>query len=141
LTFDHVDWQDNANMDENVFNPASGRPSYQDLEALMAAHPEKTLAWWTSNLARGIWTPDSQNFDDQMRACIAANGGVLFDTDDIESHAPDGASCVDNAGRGIPAICQDYTNEKQAGHLNALGSQRAAKGLWVLMARLAGWSG
>jgi hypothetical protein len=141
LTFDYVDLQDNANMDEDFFNPASGRPGYQDIEALMAAHPDKTFVWWTSNLARGIGTPDSQNFNDRLRAYVAANGGVLFDMADIESHAPDGSPCVDNAGRNIPAICQDYTNEKQAGHLNALGSQRAAKTMWVLMARLAGWTG
>jgi hypothetical protein len=37
-------------------------------------------------------------------------------------------------------MCDEYTEEVVAGHLNALGKQRMAKAVWVLMARLAGWT-
>ena len=81
-----------------------------------------------------------QQFNRQMRAYAVAHNKVFMDLADIESHRPDGTACTDNEGNGIEAICQDYTNERNAGHLNALGSQRAAKAIWVLMARLAGWT-
>jgi hypothetical protein len=141
LTFDYVDLQDGFNMDDDFFSTETNKPSYRDLEALAELHPDKIFVWWTSNLARVIGTPDSQHFNDQIRAHVAANGGVLFDMADIESRAPDGSLCTDSTGRGIPAICQDYTTDKRAGHLNALGKQRVARALWVLMARLAGWMG
>ena len=130
-------------MDELYFHdiPNDPFPSIEDLEALEAAHPDLTIFYWTSNLARIVGTPDSQSFNEQMRAYAAENGKVLFDMADIESHAPDGTPCVDSAGQDIPAICAEYTNEVKAGHLNSVGSQRVAKALWVLMARLAGWPG
>ena len=142
-TIDYVELQDGSNMDDIYFNnnPNDRFPSVEDIAALEAAHPDLTIVYWTSNLARSIGSPDSQSFNEQMRAYAAENGKVLFDMADIESHAPDGTPCVDNAGRNIPAICQDYTREVNAGHLNSLGSQRVSKALWVLMARLAGWTG
>ena len=41
----------------------------------------------------------------------------------------------------LTAICQDYTDEKFAGHLNAQGRARMAKAVWVMMALLSGWDG
>jgi hypothetical protein len=142
-TVDYIDVMDGSTIDD-VFFGDQKRPFQvlmKDLEALEARHPDRKFFYWTSNLARAIGTPDSQSFNEQMRAHARANGEILFDMADIESHAPDGSSCTDNAGHGIPAICQDYTAEKNAGHLNALGAQRVSKAFWVLMARMAGWSG
>ena len=84
---------------------------------------------------------ETQNFNERMRIYAAVNDKVLFDLADIESHAPNGSPCFDNAGQGIEAICADYTNEVNAGHLNAVGRLRLVKTFWVLMARMAGWEG
>jgi hypothetical protein len=95
-----------------------------------------------------------------MRQYVATHGGVLFDVADIESHDPYGAPCYDNRdgvpyyrlgslrenypndGVNQPAICQHYTSEHDGGHLGApsAGGIRLAKGLMVLMARIAGWT-
>lgn len=143
FTFDYVDVIEGGNMDEIFFQ--AGRsgdlPIAQDLADLEAAHPDQRFVWWTSNLARSVGTADAESFNQQMRAYAMAQGKILFDMADIESHAPDGAPCFDNRGQGYPAICPDYTDEQEAGHLNARGRLRVAQALWVLMARLAGWEG
>lgn len=131
-----------------------------DLEAFEARHPDKTVIYWTSSLARGIGSADAERFNDQMRAYAAARGKVVFDVADILSHDPAGRPCFDNrdgisyAGPGqaedhpddgldLPAICQHYTTEANGGHLGSIsvGKIRVAKAFWVLMARLAGWDG
>lgn len=143
FTFDYVDVIEGGNMDDLFFQAErSGElPIVQDLADLEAAHPDQRFVWWTSNLARAVGTADAESFNQQMRAYAIANGKVLFDMAAIESHTPDGAPCFDNRGQGYPAICPDYTDEQEAGHLNARGRLRVAQALWVLMARLAGWEG
>lgn len=122
--------------------------------AFAASNPDKKLIWWTTSLARGIGTPESQSFNDQMRAYASEHDVILFDVADILSHAPDGTPCYDNRdgipykdedhpddGLDIPAICPQYTTETEGGHLGSIsaGGVRVAKAFWVLMARLAGW--
>jgi lysophospholipase L1-like esterase len=80
-------------------------------------------------------------FNVRQREYALLHNKVLFDLADITSHRPDGTSCFDNRNRGVEAICQDYTNEVDGGHLNARGMQRVAKAFWVLMARVSGWQG
>jgi len=128
---------------------------YQDFEN---AHSDKDVIYWTSSLARGIGNSVSTDFNDQMRQFAIANGKVLFDVADIESHDPSGNPCYDNRdgipftsgnrsenypndGHNYPAICPDYTSEVDGGHLGNMstGKIRIAKAFWVLMARLAGW--
>jgi hypothetical protein len=111
-----------------------------NVQAVQKARPEVVVVWWTMALPRKS-APEMAEFNRRMRAYADAHDIVLFDLADIESHRPDGAPCVDNQGQSLEALCQEYTNEKDAGHLNALGGQRVAKALWVLMARLAGWGG
>jgi hypothetical protein len=129
-----------AKIDDLFFNNQSGDkfPSVEDLEALEATHPEMIVMYWTMGLAR-LGFPDAQNFNRQMRRYAAERGKVFMDLADIESHDPAGNPCVDNEGKNIEAICADYTDEEVNGHLNALGSLRMAKAMWVLMARIAGW--
>lgn len=110
------------------------------LEALEKAHPDKVVVWWSMALPRRS-SNDMQAFNRQIRAYAVANRKVFLDIADIESHAPDGTPCTDNQGAGLEALCAEYTRERQGGHLNAPGSQRMAKAIWVLMARIAGWSG
>jgi lysophospholipase L1-like esterase len=88
-------------------------------------------------LHQKVGTAESENFNQQLRAYAQANGKILFDIADIGSHRPDGTPCFDIFDNGFEALCGDYTQD--GGHLNGLGSQRMAKAVWVLMARLAGW--
>lgn len=125
-----------------------------DLAAYEAAHPGVTVIYWTTSLARGIGSAESEAFNAQMRAYAAANNKILFDVADIESHDVAGLPCYDNRdgiayqsenypndGLDYAAICQQYTSEVDGGHLGSVsaGKIRIAKAFWVLMARIAGW--
>jgi hypothetical protein len=131
-----------------------------DMQALEAQYPDKIIIYWTTSLARAVGTPESQKFNEQMRAYALAHGKVLLDVADIISHDADGNVCYDNRdgveycgengcenypddGLDIPAICQDYTTELDGGHLGSVsaGKIMVAKAFWVLMARIAGWDG
>lgn len=117
--------------------PASAKSNnLAALEALEKRHPDKTFVWWTMALPRQSSTT-MQQFNERLRAYARERNKILFDLADIESHRPDGSACVDNQGAGLEAICQEYTDERNSGHLNARGSQRGAKAIWVLMAKLA----
>ncbi len=142
FTFGYVDGYPGSAIDDKFFDndPGDSLPSIENLEALEAANPEMAFVYWTMGLARRSEI-ETQNFNERMRIYAAANDKILFDLADIESHTPDGSPCFDNAGQGIEAICADYTNEVNAGHLNAVGRLRLVKTFWVLMARMAGWEG
>jgi Secretion system C-terminal sorting domain len=120
-----------------------------------ALHPDKKIIWWTTSLARGIGTEESESFNTQMRDYASTNDIILFDVADILSHDPSGQPCFDNRdgvtykdenhpddGLNIPAICPQYTTETDGGHLGAIsaGGIRVSKAFWVLMARIAGWN-
>jgi hypothetical protein len=122
-----------------VHDPNDPYPSIFDYEALAARHRDKTFVLWTMGLAR-LSYPDSQNFNQQMRAYAVANNKILMDIAAIESHRPNGQRCYSILNNGVEAICDEYTDEDGGGHLNGLGAQRMAKAVWVLMARLAGWN-
>jgi hypothetical protein len=138
----------------------SDRYDAYDQAAAEAAHPGTIFIYWTSSLARGVGTAESQSFNNQMRQYAIANGLPLFDVADILSHDPSGNPCYDNRdgvpyepgggeenypddGISIPAICQHYTTETDGGHLGSVsaGRIRVTKAFWVLMALLAGWDG
>jgi hypothetical protein len=135
----YVDGLDNSGITEAFFAEEwPGLRTIGDIEALQEAHPDKQLVWWTMGLARIVGTANSAAFNEQLRAYVMQNGGVLMDIADIESHSPDGTLCTHE---GYPALCPDYTEESRGGHLNARGSQRLARALWLAMALLAGWDG
>jgi len=138
--FGYVDGISGANIDNKFFNndPDDNFPSIEDLEALEAAHPDKTLILWTMGLARIIGTADAASFNQQMRNYAIENDKILMDIGDILSHDPSGAQCTYS---GFEALCAEYTDETEGGHLNARGMQRMAKAYWVMMAKLAGWEG
>ncbi|WP_448335437.1 hypothetical protein [Bellilinea sp.] len=141
--FGYVDAQIGSDIDNAFFsrNPRDPYPGIEDIEALMQRHPDKIIPLWTMGLAVAIGTPDSTSFNEQMREYARQNNVILMDIADILSHRPDGSPCFDNQGRGLPALCTDYTEEVNGGHLNARGSLRMAKAYWLLMAYLAGWQG
>lgn len=150
--------------DGTIADPAEGffanTPGYDvhELEAFEAQHSGKVIIYWTSSLSRGIGSPVSESFNQQMRNYAVANEKVLFDVAAILSHDPDGNPCYDNRdgvpydngnnsenypddGQNLLAICQHYTTETDGGHLGSVsaGKIRVAKAFWVLMAQLAGW--
>lgn len=141
--FGYVDAEIGSDIDEAYFsrNPRDPYPGIEDIEALAQRHPDKIIVHWTMGLAVAIGTPDSTSFNNQMREYARQNNIMLMDIADILSHRPDGSPCFDNQGRGLPALCTEYTEELNGGHLNARGAQRMAKAYWVLMAYLAGWQG
>ena len=103
-----------------------------------SAHPDTILVWWTAPLttqsdARGL--ASFAEFNDYVRSYVAANGGILFDIADIESHDPGGSPVT--AG-GYEAMHNGYSTD--GAHLNQTGGQRVASAMWWLLARLAGWS-
>jgi hypothetical protein len=134
----HVDA--GSTIDEAYFDPGYAGDNIYDLLALEAQYPDHPFIYWTTSLARTIGTPDAQSFNDQMRLWTLANGKILLDMADIESHAPDGTSCRN--AQGYEVICPQYTTETSGGHLGAVsaGKIRIAKAIWVLLARLAGWN-
>ena len=134
--FGYVDGGEFSIIHEEFFDPDSGFANYTDLEAMQAANPDKTMLWWTMGLARVIGSEPSEVLNDGIRAYVAANDLVLMDIADIVSHDPNGQPCFHN---GHPAMCADYTQELEGGHLNSRGRLYMAKAHWVLMARLAGW--
>ena len=127
----------------NGFFGDQGNDNKASTYAMFAAdHPDKKLIWWTTSLARGIGTPESEAFNSQMREYAAAHEIILFDVADILSHDPDGNPCYDNRdgvaykdenhpddGVEIPAICPQYTTETEGGHLGSIsaGGVRVAK--------------
>lgn len=141
--FGYVDAVPGSNINDNFFenDPNDEFPSIYDLEALETQHPDKTFVYWTMAMSRAIGSAESDRFNELMREYAATHGKILMDVADIQSHRPDGSRCTDNNGKGHKALCEEYTREIHGGHLNALGQQRMAKAIWVLMATLAGWDG
>ena len=164
LKLSYLEVAEGSNIaDPNVgfFANTANRYDIYDLEAAMAQHPNKIFFMFTTSLSRSIGTQELMDFNNQMRQYARQHNIVLFDVADIESHDPQGFPCYDNRdsvlycdqsgdcennpddGKSIPAICQDYTTEAEAGHLGSVSSGRIrlVKAFWVLMARLAGWDG
>jgi hypothetical protein len=146
--------------------PGQVADTFQALLDLRAEHPGTILFAMTTSLPRGVEkgeTDEQQTMlaNDEIRAWAQNNGIPLLDAADILSHTPAGAPCYDNRdgvayslnerqqedfpddGNDIPALCPQYTSEALGGHLGnvSAGKIRLAKAMWVLMARLAGWSG
>lgn len=129
-------------------------------ENLTNANPRRVFVYWTTSLARGIGTDAATNFNQAMRNWCIANNKILFDFADILSHDMNGSPCYDNRdgvpfttpsgsasenhandGRSVAAICQEKTTETDGGHLGtAQGLVSVAKGLWITVARIAGWN-
>jgi hypothetical protein len=150
---------DMASPTTGYFVNQPARYDIADFEALERRHPGRTFLHHTANLARGIGTQASTEFNNQMRAYVRANNKILLDVADIEAHDPSGNPCYDNRdgipytagnasenypddGLRLPAICQHYTRESEGGHLGNpdSGKIRLAKAFWIVMARIAGWT-
>jgi hypothetical protein len=114
----------------------------QHMEDLERANPGKQFIWATS----ALWIEnhpncgDISNFNEVLRAYARANGKLLFDIADIESHDPNGNACKQN---GCESMCPEYSfyPPNNDSHPNVVASIRLAKAFWWLMARASGWSG
>jgi hypothetical protein len=137
FNFNYSDGVEGSAIVDQFFSTSNTRPvTAAALETLEKRHPGTIFVWWSMALPRRS-SPTMQQFNVRMRAYALERKKVFFDLADIGSHRPDGSPCTDNQGQGLEALCQEYTDERNSGHLNARGSQRAAKAIWVLMARLA----
>lgn len=138
FNFNYSDGVAGSDILDHFFSTTAGGKvgNVATLEALEKRHQDKTFVWWTMALPRQSGNT-MQEFNQRLRAYAVKGNKVLFDLADIQSHRADGSACVDNQGTKLEAICQDYTDERNSGHLNARGGQRLAKAVWVLMARLA----
>jgi hypothetical protein len=138
--FGYVDGVPGSVIDDVFFNPTHPFPSIEDLEELEQRHPNKLFIYWTMGLAR-ISNEDTESFNQQMREYAVQNNKILLDIADIQSHLPDGTKCYDREGRPFEALCDEYTEEINGGHLNGYGMLQMSKAIWVLMAKIAGWDG
>ncbi|MBI5832842.1 MAG: SGNH/GDSL hydrolase family protein [Armatimonadetes bacterium] len=108
------------------------------LERMKQAYPQVTFVYWTMPLRREAMLQERRlRFNELMAQYVRTHSVVLFDIADIECHKPDGSLAVNETG--TPALWDGYTTD--GGHLNDVGSQRAARAWWWLMARLGGWPG
>jgi hypothetical protein len=136
--FGFVDQDPNHDITEHFFVDSPTYTNVTDLEALETRHPEITYMWWTMGLNKKA-QPIAEVFNEELRQYAAANNKILIDFADIVSHHPDGTPCYDLQGGTTPALCDEYSDETLGGHLNALGRQRMAKAIWVMMAQISGW--
>jgi hypothetical protein len=108
------------------------------MEALEQDYLGVRFAWWTFPLSSvtaggGLGNDEKAVFNTAVRDYCAANGCVLFDIADIQSHDPSGSPVIDD--NGYEAMWDGYTDD--GGHLNVTGRQRVANAVWWLLARAA----
>lgn len=109
--------------------------TYRDsMDGLVADYPEKTFVYWTIPLqTTGADNALRDVFNEQVRKHCADNDLPLFDLADIESHKTDGTAVTESGN-----VALDPDQSSDGGHLNDLGSARAAAAQWALMAQIAG---
>jgi hypothetical protein len=128
-----------------------------EMLALRARHPHIVVALATSSLPRD--NAGLSGFNTAVRRAAADHGFPLLDVAHIEQHDQSGrawfdnrdgvpytnGNCVENHpddGINEPAITPHYTSECFGGHPGNpdVGKIRLAKGVWLLVARIAGWT-
>jgi hypothetical protein len=109
--------------------------TYRDsMISLASSYPSKTFVWWTMPITTdGSDNALRQAFNQRVRDYCSTNNKPLFDIADIESHTATGTAVTSAGNEAL-----DPAQSSDGGHLNDLGSARAAKAQWVLMAKIAG---
>ena len=101
------------------------------MEVLESNYPNVHFIWWTMPLqSAGSANNGIHSFNVLVRSYCALNNKPLFDLADIEAWDTNGSYLTNTSGR--PYLAPIYTDD--GGHLNAIGSKRAAIGLWNLFA-------
>jgi hypothetical protein len=115
------------------------------MQQLILDFPNVKFVWTTMPLAFIGNQPDPNDyglpayeFNDLVRAHVAANGGYLLDIADIESHDAGGSQVLGPQGR--PNLAAAWALAADDPHLGAAGQARMAQAWWHLMARVAGWT-
>jgi hypothetical protein len=129
----------------NPFDPAEVDQAWEylrsNMETLETTYPGKTFIWWTIPLTQpGQFCTETLNA--RIRSYAAANGKILFDIADIESHDIAGAHYTNADGWEVAYA--PHCGEAPPGpacHPNWTGSIMLAKAFWWMMARIAGWEG
>lgn len=135
---DYVDGQDGMGYPV-ISDPENFQTRFvEPIEVLEAQYPDKIFIWSTMSLARTGFE-NEEKFNTMLRQYALETGKVFFDLADIESHDPSGSKATNEMGYEV--IYEGYTNEVHSGHLNEAGSERVAKTIWWLMARISGWDG
>ena len=113
--------------------------AYRDMMlALEQDYPDVLFVWWTfplSTAADNRGNDEKAIFNGLVRDYCDANGCILFDIADMQSHDPDDNPVV--SATGHEAMWNGYSTD--GAHLNEVGQQRIAGAYWWLLARLAGW--
>lgn len=125
---------------------ANGLSTWNSYRAMMAdlitTYPNTRFVWVTDPLEQALSSAyinrEKSLFNNALRQYVQANGGILFDLADIESHDPNGNLITDS--QGYEALYSGYA-QNQDHHLNSAGQQRTASALWWVFARLSGWAG
>jgi uncharacterized repeat protein (TIGR01451 family) len=125
------------------------------MHGLEQDYPGVAFVYMTGHL-NGMGETDNLHLrNEQIRAFVRANNGVLFDFADIESYDPDGDYfldlgaddhcnysggnwadewCAENPGDPLCAACS-------CSHSRPLNCNLKGRAFWWMLARLAGWSG
>ncbi len=122
-----------------VDQDANAQAYVQSMAGLEAEFPATVFVYTTMPIRSN---DDADNvlralYNDVVRAHCAANGCLLFDIADIESHDPGGNPVTFTYGGQVyPRMYDGYTND--TGHLNAVGARRVALGWYATAATLTG---
>ena len=111
----------------------------QSMAGLEAEFPATVFVYATMPITSNTNAANVQRalYNDAVRTYCAANGRLLFDIADIESHDPDGLPVTFTyEGQIYPRMYVGYTVD--GGHLNAVGARRVALGWYATAAALAG---
>jgi hypothetical protein len=111
------------------------------MELLEANNPGKIFIWWTIPLTQpGQLCTETLN--GRIRDYVRANGKILLDIADIESHDTAGVHYTNTEGWEVAYA--PHCGEAPPGpacHPNWTGCLLIAKAHWWMMARIAGWQG
>ena len=100
---------------------------YRDVMVdLERTYPGTVFVWWTMPIQTD-GSAQRDAFNHAVRSYCRANGRLLFDIADIESHDPDGNAVTD---AGYEAMWPAYSDD--GGHLNETGRERVARAFWDL---------
>jgi hypothetical protein len=111
---------------------------YRDaILALEAQYPNTVFVYWTMPYMIGGYGNEAERdtFNKNLRDWIATqNNKLLFDIADIEAWSPSGEhQTFTSNGNVYEVLSSAYTSD--GGHLNAMGSERMAIGLYSLFGK------
>jgi hypothetical protein len=144
--FDYSMWSWCGQQSDN--SVANVNAYLSTLNQFEAAHPNMRFIYMTGHTDGGSATLARNN--QLVRDYVQANGKVLFDFADIESHDPadnyypdtdDSCPWCEQWCSDHPADCAGLETIPDCAHTHPLQCRQKAQAFWWMMARLAGWPG